>query len=446
MRTVVVASVSLLLASAGLSLGQALPNPTAEQLSLPHVTEAPPPPKPIPMSGRFTETAKPATVVDAPAPSPAAPVVAHPTGCCGAGDSCGPPYTVWASVEYLYWWTRPDRVPPLVTVGTQASRGIIGEPGTSTLIGDSGLGGIPHWGVRLTLGAWLDEEMLVGLEGNYFVTDSRSAQYANGATDVAGAPVIARPFFNINRNANDTEVVAFPGLIGGNVVINTSTRMDGAELNALQNLCCGPDFRLDLLSGFRYFEVDEGLGITENLLVDATFPAGAGNTIVVSDLFGTKNRLYAMQFGLRGEKRWDDFFVQGQAKLAVGSNHETVIVAGTTALTPPGGAANVQTGGLLALPTNIGRFHHDQFAILPEFNIKVGYQVSEALRVYLGYDLLYLSDLARPSEQIDQVVNPSQLPTSAGPSPLTGPARPFFTFVNKDFWAQGVNLGMEFHY
>jgi len=54
--------------------------------------------------------------------------------------------------------------------------------------------------------------------------------------------------------------------------------MDGAELNALQNLCCGPDFRLDLLSGFRYFEVDEGLGITENLLVDATFPAGAGNT------------------------------------------------------------------------------------------------------------------------------------------------------------------------
>jgi hypothetical protein len=76
----------------------------------------------------------------------------------------------------------------------------------------------------------------------------------------------------------------------------------------------------------------------------------------------------------------------------------------------------------------------------------VGYHVSESLRVYLGYDLLYLSDLARPGEQIDQVVNPTQLPTSAGPSPLTGPARPFFHFVNKDIWAQGLNVGMEFRY
>src|SRR5258708_4096636 len=351
-------------------MGQPLPNQTAKKFTLPPLTEAPPPPKPIPLGARFIEPAGPSAVPPAPATSPSSPHSPAP-GCCGGGDSCGPPYTVWASVDYLYWWTRPDRVPPLVTVGTQASRGILGQPGTSTLIGDSGLAGIPHSGVRLTLGAWLDEDMLVGLEGNYFVMDSSSAQYAIGATDVAGAPVIARPFFNINSNAADSEVVAFPGLIGGNVIINSTTRMDGAELNAVQNLCCGPDFRLDLLSGFRYFEVDEGLGITENLLVDGAFAAGGGNRIVVSDLFGTKNRFYAMQFGFRGEKRWDDFFVQGQAKLAVGSNHETVVIAGTTALTPPGGVANVQHGGLLALPTHIGRFPHDPFAPLPQSHTNV---------------------------------------------------------------------------
>src|SRR5258708_35573383 len=188
MRTAVVASVSVLLASAGLSLGQALPNPTAEQFNLPHLTEAPPPPKPIPLGARFIDPAGPSAVPPAPAAPPPSPHSPAP-GCCGGGDSCGPPYTVWASADYLYWWTRPDRVPPLVTVGTQASRGILGQPGTSTLIGDSGLGGIPHSGVRLTLGGWLAEDMLVGLEGNYFVMDSSSAHDAIGATDVAGAPV-----------------------------------------------------------------------------------------------------------------------------------------------------------------------------------------------------------------------------------------------------------------
>src|SRR5260370_35544172 len=115
-----------------------------------------------------------------------------------------------------------------------------------------------------------------------------------------------------------------------------------------------------LLSGFVYLEGDEGVGIRETLLVDGAFAAGGGNRIVVSDLFGTKNRLYAMQFGFRGEKRWDDFFVQGQAKLAIGSNHETVVIAGTTALTPPAGVANVQNGALPALATDVGPFHHDQ--------------------------------------------------------------------------------------
>jgi hypothetical protein len=430
MRTAFAASLSSLVTLAGLALGQ---NPVKTPDSAPVKVVAP-------ASKPADEGKTPVLTGSSVIPSTCA------SGACNDGGPCGPDGCMWGTVDYLLWWTRPDRVPPLVTSGTTASRGIIGQPGTTTIIGDSGLGGLPQSGVKFTAGFWCDEDHLVGLEGSYFVLDQASANYANGGTSVAGGTVIARPFFNVSTGANDSELIAFPGVIGGNVVVNSTTRMDGAELNALQNLCCGPDYRIDFLIGFRYFEVDEGLNITENLVVDNTFAVGPGDSIVVSDQFGTKNRFYAMQIGLQGEKRWDDFFVGGFAKFAIGTNHETVIINGTTAFTPPGGPTSLQTGGILALPTNIGRFHHDQFAVLPEFNIRAGYQVTDALRVYLGYNVLYLSDVARPGAQIDPVINATQIPNSGGPGALVGAPRPFFGFVNKDIWVTGFNFGMELRF
>src|SRR5262245_8106792 len=58
--------------------------------------------------------------------------------CC---RSCPyPPGCVWASAEYLLWWTKGDRLPPLLTtspVGTPlANAGVLGRPGTSVLFGD----------------------------------------------------------------------------------------------------------------------------------------------------------------------------------------------------------------------------------------------------------------------------------------------------------------------
>ena len=48
--------------------------------------------------------------------------------------------------------------------------------------------------------------------------------------------------------------------------------------------------------------------------------------------------------------------------------------------------------------------------------------------------------VARAGEQIDFVVNSNQV---APPIP-GGPARPAFNFNGSDFWAQGLNFGLEF--
>ena len=52
----------------------------------------------------------------------------------------------------------------------------------------------------------------------------------------------------------------------------------------------------------------------------------------------------------------------------------------------------------------------------------------------------------RPGDQIDRAVNPTQLPLSTAAPLLTGLARPAPVLRDTDFWAQGINFGLEFRY
>ena len=48
--------------------------------------------------------------------------------------------------------------------------------------------------------------------------------------------------------------------------------------------------------------------------------------------------------------------------------------------------------------------------------------------------------VARAGDQIDRMLNLSQLP----PGPLDGAPLPRFDFHDSDFWAQGINLSLEY--
>jgi hypothetical protein len=200
---------------------------------------------------------------------------------------------------------------------------------------------------------------------------------------------------------------------------------------------------VELLAGFRYLELDEGLGVAEVLAVDPQVPLLGGNRFQVLDQFDAQNRYYGGQLGARAEYRQDRFFVDFLGKLALGWTHEVVGINGSTVIASPGGQPAVGRGGLLAQPTNSGHWHRDAFAVLPEVGVTVGYQVNQYLRAFLGYSFLYLSSVARPGDQIDRSVNISQAPLNQGTSGLVGPARPVFVFKDTDFWVQGINFGME---
>jgi hypothetical protein len=354
------------------------------------------------------------------------------------GECVNEPYDLWVSGEYLLWWIRNSNVPPLVTtspIGTpRAMAGVLGAPGTTVLFGDS-LNNEERSGGRLTLGFWCDDEQTCGLEGSGFFLAQRSVRF-NASSP--GAPILARPFFDIVAGQEASELVAFPGVLAGTVAVSSSSRLFGAELNARTNWWRGCCWRFDTLLGFRYVGLDERLSVNESLAV----PMGAA--IAVNDRFGTENNFYGGQLGGDLELRQGPWSLNLVGKVALGSMRETVNINGSTTFFVPGSAPSVQLGGLLAQPTNIGQFARDRFAVVPEVGVKLGYQATQHLRLTLGYTFLYLSDVARPGSQIDRAINVTQLASQFGPGTLVGPARPAIIPRETDFWAQGISFGLEF--
>jgi hypothetical protein len=356
----------------------------------------------------------------------------------------GPAWRFWASGEYLLWWIRDSHLPPLVTASPPASAGILGGPGTVSLFGGR-TDNEERSGGRFRAGYWLDSQQTFGIEGGYFFLGSRSVNFTAGSAG-AGSAVIGRPFFNVITGAEDAELVSVPGVLTGTVAVNLSSRLQGAELNGVCNLCCGCRGRVDLLAGFRYLELTEGLGVTENLTVVPGVPVLGGTAFQVHDQFNTRNRFYGGQIGARAEFWRGGLFVNVRGMVALGNTEQVVDVAGSTVIAPPGQVPTVANGGLLAQATNSGHFTRDQFAVVPEVGINVGYQVTQHLRAFVGYSFLYWSNVVRPGDQIDRAVNPTQLPLSTAAPLLTGPARPAPVLRDTDFWAQGISLGVEFRY
>lgn len=367
----------------------------------------------------------------------------------------------WGGADFLLWSIKAGNAPPLVSTGALG-------PGT-TILHDGHQDYGARFGGQATLGTWLDDNRTTGIEASLFYLGGPDDNFSASSSGLAGSTVLARPFFNVNSGLEDQEFVAFPPDSSGSVRVNSRSQLFGAQLNMLCNLfccqssccpdpCC-PDsctqisfspnrggqpsgYRVDMITGLRYLNLSEDLTIRENILLLPGSPA-PGDRIAVVDHFGTRNNFYGGQIGVRGERWRGAWFVNATGKVALGDMHQEVRIFGNTTFTPVGLPSVTQPGGILALPTNSGNRSRDRFAAIPEVGFNVGRQVTNNLRVYAGYNLLYISSVVRPGDQIDRVINPTQLPTIAGPGVLVGDARPAPLFRETDLWAQGLNLGLQ---
>lgn len=391
--------------------------------------------------------------------------------CRTCGTTCGPSGWFWVRPEYLLWWTSGMSVPPLVTTSqagtSREDAGVLGLDSTSILYGGDEILTMAQDGFRIRFGGWLAPNQTWGWEGDYLFLGTTTENFT-ASSDFSGSPILARPFFNINPRVGgdgaldppareDSELVAFPGVIAGTVTVDATTELQSAGARLIWNACCksygcnrcrnrcnlGTYSRVDFLMGYRYMQLDDSLVIREELTSLASTTADRA-VFDIFDRFETKNEFHGVELGTQWQTGWRRWSLELLTRLALGNVRQTVDINGGTTITPLAGTPESFTGGLLALDSNIGSYTQDRFGMIPQLGATLGFQLTPRMRTTFGYTLLYWSNVARAGEQIDTDINPDQLPDPL--SPIVGPLRPEFVFRETSFWAQGMNFGVDYRW
>jgi hypothetical protein len=345
-----------------------------------------------------------------------------PQDAAGKGKECDKPRChVWASGEPLLWWVRPGRTPPLVTAA-----------------GDGSLDYAMLVGGRVAAG-FVNATGELGIEAGGFWLERGTTHFAVGSGP-DGSPALGRPIVDALLGQPQLYPVSAPGALAGALSASSSSQLWGAETNVVGSGFGGDCFAIDLLGGVRYVGLDESLTVVQT----GNSLAGAGS-FTIGDSFRTRNEFVGGQVGSQVEMRFGRLYTNLLGKVAVGNVHQVVDVLGNTVTTGPAGTL-AQPGGFLAVGSNAGRQTHDEVGVLPEVNFNVGYQVRPYLRLYAGYTFLYLSDVARPGDQVNTTVNTALVPTSPTFGTPGGGALPGPLFTHTDYWAQGVNIGVALRY
>jgi hypothetical protein len=349
------------------------------------------------------------------------------------------PFGFWASAEYLMWWFQTGGVPALVSSG---GTGALGSPGSHVLVDNLNFDDAFHSGGRFAAGYEFKSLPFLGLETSFLFLASRETAQTFSSP---GFPSLARPVFNITTGLPDAVLVASPTL-EGSVTVAARTSMWGNETNVAACIGCSEFLHLAALGGFRYLNLRDEVNVSDRFTIANEVPVFGGSTIGAMDRFTTTNDFYGGQLGVEGGFQLKKLTVDVRGTVAIGTMHERARIGGDTAVTSPEGTTTMLPGGVLALPTNSGSFDRNELAFIPELGINVGFQMTSHLKVFLGYSVLWIDNVARAGDQIDTTINPSQLPTPRGQGALNGAARPAFHFEGTDFWAQGINFGLELRY
>lgn len=355
-------------------------------------------------------------------------------GCCDAGPR------VWARAEYLLWWTKGMDVPALATTSPedtpQDEAGVLGEPGTRILFGNGGLNDHAQSGGRFSMGAWLDDSHVEGIEVNYLTLGQQSDHFSGSSDEF---DILARPFFDVQTGTQAASPIAYPDVISGDMNIAATTSFQTLEIlfrYVAKRTCCT---RTDFFVGYRYGDLRDHLRVGS--FTTALSGDLEGDTFEVFDQFNTRNTFNGLDLGMTYQWEMRPCWTwELSAKVALGTTVSHIGINGATTITVPDEAPVTTVGGLLTQGTNIGNYERSEFGSIGEFGLTSRRSFSCGLTAVVGYRFLYWADVARAGKQIDTRINPTQV----GGEALVGAALPAFLNRTETFWAQGFHFGLEY--
>lgn len=377
-----------------------------------------------------------------------------PWGRFRARDEVDWPFA-YIQAEYLLWWMSPLNIPILATTNPDPNRfGYLNEPGTVPIVGPGALIGPFRDGLRVRAGLW-DASRSCALDGSFFFLGRRTASVL---VDSQQFPIITRPVFSPNPRPGNGgvigetgEAVAVPNILRGQFRVDASSLLWGMDANLRCCLRSAEAGQLTGLVGYRYLNLSEALEMKENIVVIGpggtrlNVPDPPGTVVFVRDRFATENRFHGGQVGFTWERRWGAWTLWGRATVAFGITEQELEIYGIQTRIRPNQPPVSYPGGLLAAASNLGTFHRDRFSVVPEVTVQVGYRLSPAWQIYLGYNFLYWTNVLRPGEQIDRVVDLTQVP-NAPSVPFSGQFRPRPLFRQSDLLVTGLQFGLEWRW
>lgn len=363
--------------------------------------------------------------------TPAAPVVGPDCGPavpgCEAPARCGGRF--WASADFFYGASQGVWLPPLVTLAPPGTP----SPGAGALYSPNGIilfGGQRELtstrpGFRVGGGYWFDDARTRGIDASLIYLGRLSEEFIGSSGP--GGVVLARPIVGTGGvNAGVPVAGPFPG----GVTASAGTSFIGGDVNYRRSLCGGDCCRWDLLVGYRYLHLGDTVDVWQTNSTLVPTPGLGSADVLVHDSIHTRNDFHGGQVGLASVCRLGGgFTLDLWAKVALGVTVAHADASGTTQVPALLPGTTVPTG-LLVTPTNARADSDTDFAVAPEAGLKLGYDVTNWLRVNAGYEFLYWSKVRRAADQIDLTVDPA-----------TG--RPAFRDRTTDLWVQGWTLGVQ---
>lgn len=356
---------------------------------------------------------------------------------------------LWLRAEYLYWVTEGMQTPALVTTSpdatAQGSAAILGLPNTDVLFGGGEINDDGTSGLRIKGGFFLNRSGAFGIEGEAFGLASQDDGFAAST----GREIVGRPFYDTTNDRETAQLIDFPGVVDGSLSITSESKLRSFLLAGRASLCptCGGNCvtcqntdRVDWIVGYRHVTLEDSLSFSENLT--SLDPAAPGE-IHLSESFQTENEFNGLQLGVTYQANLRRVWLESLLRVAIGNNTQTARIRGQTSITEFG-ATETYDGGLLAQRFNSGTFEREQFTMIPEVGLTLGVRLFDWLYATGGYSLIYLPAVIRAGDQIDTDVNPGLLPPED--DPLTGSNRPRFRFIESDYWAHGLNVGLQMQF
>jgi hypothetical protein len=291
--------------------------------------------------------------------------------CASAGEPCCQPYKTWFGAQYLLWWPKNAPTP---------GRGF-GEFPSNFSYGAAS-------GIRIA-GGLASQEQPFGLEGSFFILERRADEFG-GFVPPQG---LVTPFLFLPA-ATAATVTGWNRFWGGDALINK------AWVDTVTN---GARWKVDWLAGFASVSVDESA-------VRTAVTPGLASLARIE----TRIRFYGGEMGARTEWQAGRWCLSFAGKCGLGDEHQTLRINSATITTTSANRALLQPSA-------------DVFAVMPQASVSVGYDLSQHIHVFVGYDFIDLTNVLRPGDEVFDVLPGARL-------------------QRNDFWAHGLNFGAAIRY